>query len=191
MNFRIEEESLDVLSEYGQVPIALEVKSRFRVELVDNGLGGIRLVEEPVDPPYIKNYDHSGGPERWTRRTWDLSRWIVLAAYREQERIGGAIVALHGEGLDYCEGREDLAGLWDIRVRSEYQGRGVGRALFQRAETCAKQRGCTQLKIETQNINVPACRFYARMGAKLGHVHLYAYRTEGLDEVQLTWYKDL
>ena len=191
MDFRIEEQSIDILSEYGQVPIALEVKSRFRVELVDNGLGGIRLVEEPVDPPYIKNYDHSGGPERWTRRTWDLSRWVVLAAYWEQERIGGAILALHGEGLDYCEGREDLAGLWDIRVRPEYQGRGVGRALFQRAETCAKQRGCTQFKIETQNINVPACRFYARMGAKLGHVHLYAYRTEGLDEVQLTWYKDL
>ena len=39
--------------------------------------------------------------------------------------------------------------------------------------------------------NVAACRFYARMGAKLGQVHLYAYHTEGLDEVQLTWYKDL
>ena len=42
MNFRIQEESPDVLSEYGQVPIALEVKSRFRVELIDNGLGGIQ-----------------------------------------------------------------------------------------------------------------------------------------------------
>lgn len=173
------------------MPIALEVKSRFRVEPVANGLGGIQLVEELVDPPYIKNYDHSGGPERWTRKAWDLSRWIVLAAYRERERIGGAIVAFHGEGLGYCEGREDLAGLWDIRVRAEYQGRGVGKALFQRAETCAKKQGCTQLKIETQNINVAACRFYARMGAKLGQVHLYAYHTEGLDEVQLTWYKDL
>ncbi|MDE2812510.1 MAG: GNAT family N-acetyltransferase [Gemmatimonadota bacterium] len=191
MNFRIEEENIDVLSEYGQVPIALEVKSRFRVELFDNGLGGIRLVEELVDPPYIKDYDSFGGPERWTRRTWDLSRWIVLAAYLEQERIGGAIVAFHDEGLNYCEGREDLAGLWDIRVRPEYRGRGVGRALFQRAETCAKQQGCSQFKIETQNINIPACRFYARMGAKLGQVHFYAYRTEGLDEVQLTWYKDL
>ena len=191
MDFRIQEESIDVLPEYGRVPIALEVKSRFRVEPVANGLGGIQLVEEPVDPPYIKNYDHSGGPERWPWKTWDLSRWIVLAAYREQERIGGAIVAFHSEGLGYCEGRDDLAGLWDIRVRSEYQRQGVGRTLFQRAEICAKKQGCTQFKIETQNINVAACRFYARMGAKLGQVHLYAYHAEGLDEVQLTWYKDL
>ena len=191
MDFRIEEESIDVLAEYGQVPIVFEVKKPLSRRTRRRWLGGIQLIEEPVDPPYIKDYDHSGGPERWTRRTWDLSRWIIVAAYREQERIGGALVAFHSEGLDYCEGREDLAGLWDIRVRPEYQGRGVGRALFQRAETCAKKRGCTQLKIETQNINVPACRFYARMGAKLGQVHLYAYHTEGLDEVQLTWYKDL
>ena len=86
---------------------------------------------------------------------------------------------------------KDLAGLWDIRVSPEYRGRGVGRALFDRVETCARNRGCTQLKIETQNINVAACRFYARMGATLGKVHLYAYRAEGLDEVELTWYKDL
>ena len=45
------------------------------------------------------------------------------------------------------------------------------------------------MKIETQNINVAACRFYAQMGARLGKVHLYAYRAEGLDEVELTWYK--
>ena len=73
MDFRIQEESPDVLSKYGQVPIALEVKSRFRVELADNGLGGIRLVEEPVDPPYIKNMitpaAPSAGPgERGTSR---------------------------------------------------------------------------------------------------------------------------
>ena len=191
MDFHIQEETIEVLSEYGQVSIAFEVKSRFRVEHVADGLGGIRLIEEAVKSPYIKDYDQPDGPERWTRRSWDLSRWIVLAAYREQERVGGAIIAFYVDGLNYCEGREDLAGLWDIRVSPEYRGRGVGRALFDRVETCARNPGCTQLKIETQNINVPACRFYARMGATLGKVHLYAYRAEGLDEVELTWYKDL
>lgn len=191
MDFRILEECADVLPEYGGVPIAFEVKSRFRVEVVSNGLGGIRLIEEKVDPPYVKDYDGLEGPERWARRSWDLSKWIFLGAFREDERIGGAIVAFHVEGMDYCDGREDLAGLWDIRVSPEYRGRGVGKALFQQAEVCARNRGCTQLKIETQNINVAACRFYERMGASLGKVHLYAYRTEGLDEVELTWYNDL
>ena len=191
MEFKIEVETAGVLPEYGQVPIAFEVKRRFRIEQVSDGLGGIRLIEEAVNPPWIKDYDQPDGPERWARKPWDLSKWIFLGAFRRQERIGGAIVALHGDGLNYCEGRRDLAGLWDIRVSPEYRGRGVGRALFHRVEASARERGCIQLKIETQNVNVAACRFYARMGARLGKVHLYAYRAEGLDEVELTWYKDL
>ena len=191
MDFRIVEETEGVLPEYGCVPIAFEVRRRFRVERISDGLEGIRLIEEAVEPPYIKDYDEPEGPERWARRSWDLSEWIFLGAFRGNDRIGGAIVAFHLDGLDYCEGREDLAGLWDIRVSPEYRGRGVGRALFQYAEGSARIRGCTQLKIETQNVNVAACRFYARMGARLGKVHLYAYRAEGLDEVELTWYKDL
>ena len=191
MDFHIQEETADILSEYGRVSIAFEVKSRFRVEPVANGLGGFRLVEETVDPPDTKDYDQPDGPERWTRKSWDLSNWVFLGAFRENERIGGAIIAFHVDGLNYCEGREDLAGLWDIRVSPAYRGRGVGKAIFQRVEACARNRSCTQLKIETQNINVAACRFYASMGAMLGKVHLYAYRTDGLDEVELTWYKDL
>ncbi|MDE3000262.1 MAG: GNAT family N-acetyltransferase [Gemmatimonadota bacterium] len=191
MDFRVVEETADMLPEYGSVPIAYEVNSRFRVERVSDGLGGIRLIEEAVQSPYIKDYDELDGPERWARRSWDLSNWIFLGAYGKQERIGGAIVAFHGDDMNYCEGREDLAGLWDIRVHPEYRGQGVGSALFQHAEISARNCGCTQLKVETQNVNVAACRFYARMGARLGRVHLYAYRAEGLDEVELTWYKDL
>lgn len=191
MDFRIVEDTADVLPEYGSVPIAFEVKSRFRVEVVSNGLGGILHVEEPVDPPYIRDYDGPEGPERWARRSWDLSKWVFLGAFRNKVRIGGAILVFHDDGLNYCDGRQDLAGLWDIRVSPEYRGRGVGRALFDRVEALARNWGCTQLKIETQNINVAACRFYERMGASLGKVHLYAYHADGLDEVELTWYKDL
>ena len=117
VDFRIVEETADVLPEYGSVPIGFEVNSRFRVERVSGGLGGIRLIEEAVKPPYIKDYDEPDGPERLARRSWDLSNWFFLGAFRERERIGGAIVAFHGDDVNYCEGREDLAGLWDIRVR--------------------------------------------------------------------------
>ena len=172
------------------MPIAFEVKSRFRVERVANGLGGFRLVEETVDPPYTKDYDQPDGPERWTRQSWDLSNWILLGAFLGDER-NGAIVAFQVDGLNYCEGREDLVGLWDIRVRPEYRGQGVDRMLYQHAETSARNRGCTQLKIETQNVNVAACRFCARIGVRLGKVHLYAYHAEGLNEVELTRYEDL
>jgi hypothetical protein len=44
--------------------------------------------------------------------------------------------------------------------------------------------------VETQNVNVGACRFYVAQGCSLGSAHRYAYENHP-DEVQLLWYKDL
>lgn len=65
-----------------------------------------------------------------------------------------------------------------------------GAALFRAAEAWARARRCRQIKVETQNVNVTACRFYARQGCVLTMVDPSAY--PGLPgEVQLLWYKDL
>jgi hypothetical protein len=66
----------------------------------------------------------------------------------------------------------------------------VGSALFARAAAWAKAKGCQQLKIETQNVNVPACRLYAKRGCELGAIRRWAYPGQN-DEVQLLWYRDL
>ena len=88
------------------------------------------------------------------------------------------------------ENRSDLAVVWDIRVSPDLRGRGIGAALFDSAEKWAETQGCRQLKVETQNINVAACRFYASQGCSLGAIHRFAY-PELPDEVQLLWYKTL
>ena len=46
------------------------------------------------------------------------------------------------------------------------------------------------MKIETQNTNVPACRFYQRMGARLGEIHRFGYVAVPAvaGEVMLNWY---
>ena len=46
------------------------------------------------------------------------------------------------------------------------------------------------LKIETQDDNVPACRFYAAKGCELRGIHHGMY-VEYPDEVQLLWYLNL
>jgi len=88
------------------------------------------------------------------------------------------------------EGEADAAVLWDLRVHPDVRRSGVGTMLFSAVEDWARQRECRALRIETQSINVPACRFYARMGCSLGAVNQLAY--SGLpDEVQLIWKKEL
>jgi GNAT superfamily N-acetyltransferase len=88
------------------------------------------------------------------------------------------------------EGRRDIAAVWDIRVHPDRRGCGIGSMLFEAATEWAKKRECRILKVETQNINVPACRFYAARGCVLGSLDCFAY-AELPHEVQLMWYKTL
>lgn len=185
---RISEEPIDGLGDYASVPIAFEVASAF-----EGHREGERFVlaEVPVPSPYVKDYDALQGehPSEWAGR-FDVSRWGVLAASAGGRRVGGAVIAFDTPGVDMLEGRRDLAVLWDIRVAPEARGNGVGAALFRAAEAWARARRCRQIKVETQNVNVTACRFYARQGCVLTMVGPSAY--PGLPgEVQLLWYKDL
>ncbi|HEX2187374.1 MAG TPA: GNAT family N-acetyltransferase, partial [Longimicrobiaceae bacterium] len=165
MRIEVAEESVASLDTYAGVPIASWVESVLEVE---NGPGGWVLTERQLDIPYVKDYDAIPGehPSRWPER-FDVSGWGVFAARVEGRRVGGAVVAFDTPELEMLGGRRDLAVLWDVRVAPESRGRGIGAALFHAAEAWARARGCRRLWVETQNVNVAACRFYARQGCAL------------------------
>jgi GNAT superfamily N-acetyltransferase len=187
----IREEPIANLAEHGLLPITFLVESRLEALPIDGGLRGIALIEQPVPRPYIKDYDAIEGnwPSCWAER-FDVSRWGLISAFHDGDRAGGAVVAWQTEGLDMLEGRADLATLWDLRVRLESRRQGLGRALFQAVEAWSRARDCRWLKVETQNINAAACRFYARQGCVLGSIQRFAY-PELPNEIQLLWYKNL
>ena len=182
---------MTALTEYARIPIAFTVDRVLDVLPRTDGPGGFVLSERSLDIPYVKDYDAIAGegPLQWTRR-FDLSTWAFFTARVAGRPLGGAAVAFNTPGLTMLEGRRDLAVLWDIRVSPDARGQGVGSALFERVEAWARLHGCRQLKVETQNINVQACRFYARHGCQLRAIHYAAY-PELPEEIQLFWYKDL
>ena len=191
MHFHITEESVQNAHELARISIAFRVESVLACSVVNQGLGGMVLAERALKAPYVKDYDgyENEGPATWARH-FDLSQWAFFGAHREGERIGGAVVAFDTEGVSMLEGRQDLAVVWDLRVAPALRGQGVGAALFRAVEAWAASRDCRQLKVETQNTNVPACRFYARQGCVLGALNRHAY-PELPEEIQLLWYKDL
>jgi GNAT superfamily N-acetyltransferase len=191
MRVEVSQEPITALAEYARIPIAFEVREVFDVETKGEDSGSFVLTARSLDAPYLKDYDaiEGGAPPEWARR-FDLSSWALFAARVEGRRVGGAAVALDASVLNSSEAHRDSAILWDVRVSPEERGRGVGTALFRAAEAWAIARGCRQLLIETQNINVGACKFYARQGCTLAAAHRMAY--PGLpNEIQLLWYKDL
>ena len=131
-----QEPELD-LEAYSQVRMELTVRSQFRVEMVGGSLGGWTLTEEPVHPPFHKDYDEHWPPTSWVKH--DLSNWALFAAFDGQLRVGGAAVAWNSAGLNMLQGRTDIAVLWDIRgtqrapavgsrLAAVRHGRGVGKA---------------------------------------------------------------
>ncbi len=187
MDIQITEASPSDLAVYARVSIGFEVRDRLTVVSTDSGF---RLVAEAVSAPYVKNYDAIPGnhPTDWPAR-FDVSQWGILIAQSNGSVVGGAVLA-YGPGVDMLEGRTDVAALWDIRVAPAVRGQGIGSTLFAAAEVWALARGAQWLSIETQNINVPACRFYERHGCTLGAANGNAY-PDLPGEVQLIWRKRL
>jgi len=187
MTVDTEEERAPALAEYAGVPIAFTVREVMDVVEAPPGRGPVVLQPRVIEQPYVKDYDDDGGPEAWAAR-FDLSHWRFFTARVAGERVGGAVVVFRAPDVDMLRGRQDVALLWDIRVAAEMRGRGVGAALVSAVEAWSAAHGAEWIEVETQNVNVPACRFYERMGFVLREAYPNAY--PGLaDEVQLLWYK--
>jgi len=180
------------LSRYAEIPMHFRVESILRVEEAERGFGGLTMSEEMLDEPYVKDYEvEDEGPTSWPTR-FDVSNWGFFLATAGGGSVGGAAVAYRTPEAHMLAGREDLAVLWDIRVHPDWRGKGLGRRLLQRVVDWSRRRDCAQLKIETQNVNVPACRLYAAAGCHLGGIVRHAYTDDAVaDEVMLLWWLDL
>ena len=190
MRIDVVEEGSGTLTEYARIPIAFDVREVFDVEELPGSPGEFRLTVRPVVPPYVKNYDDDGGgPETWDER-FDLSHWRFFVARVNGSRVGGAAVVARAPDVEMLAGRSDVAILWDIRVAPSARRHGVGAALVATVEAWSAAHGARWLEVETQNINVPACRFYERQGFTLRNVNRSAYSSLP-SEIQLLWYKHL
>lgn len=196
----LHEASIDDVSGLARIPIAFLVESVYDVHTADvssvDAAAGeaparFTLSERVIAVPYIKDYDQmeGEGPLHWATRH-DVRSWGYLQVRSSARLLGGAVVAFRTPALALLEGRSDLAALWDIRVTPDMRRRGLGAILFRAAEDWARNHRCAELRIETQNVNVPACRFYQRQGCVLTATGVGAYPSLP-DEVQLIWSKVL
>lgn len=177
--------------EYEKIPMLVEVKTILKLEKLNNGIGGIQFVEIPVSQ-YIKDLSIYEVPTEYLSK-FDISNWVFFMAFDDEYPVGAVTVVSRTKNVNMLDGRNDMTVLWDIRIDDKYKHMGIGTKLFDMAVKWSKENGFKQIKIETQNINVPSCKFYAKQGCKLGEVNEYAYYNDpdAKNEVQLIWYLDL
>lgn len=174
-NCNIVEEPLARFAECAKISIGFEVRSV--LEITGDDPDSAVLTEMPVEHPWIKDYDtiEGEGPANWASR-WDVTNWRRLSAYSNGKLIGSCVVARDTPGVDMLQVRSDLTAIWDLRVVCDYRRRGIGSQLFRAAVGWARGQKCRELHVETQNINIPACRFYERQGCRLRSINRFAYQ---------------
>lgn len=89
---------------------------------------------------------------------------LVLVA-----EAGEAIIAVLWANVRVREAGPAIhAGRWAhveaLGVTEMWRGRGVGRALMERAEAWGRQRGCSAVHLEVWGFNAAALAFYERLG---------------------------
>ncbi len=67
-------------------------------------------------------------------------------------------------GFAACEAFDDALHLWELAVRRERQGQGVGRALIRAVIDAARARGCAAVTLTTFREIAWNGPFYARLG---------------------------
>ncbi len=180
-------------TQYDLIPMRVHVSSYYKIDKINRGLGGFNLVETPINP-YLKDFC-TGEDEtvmRWERQ-WDISNWAFFMAFDGDKPIGAATIVSRTKGINMLSNRDDLAVLWDIRVDDAYKQQKVGQTLFNMAANWCRSQGFVQMKIECQNNNVPACKFYHKQGAVLSVIDEYAYYNEPeyRHEAQFIWLLNL
>lgn len=189
---RIDKSGFDM---YDKVPMVVHIKSKFVPKKIDRGLGGFIFEEVPVEE-YSKDFTRFEKAMDYEKH-FNISGWAFFMAFDEDEPIGAVTVCARDSSCEMLDKRDDICVLWDIRVADGYKHLGIGQHLFDMVRVWAMEEGFSQIKIECQNTNIPACRFYHKQGAKLCRIDEYAYYSEYYnekdirDEIGLIWYLDL
>lgn len=93
-----------------------------------------------------------------------------FAAYDDNEIVGMAIAEPRAWNRSLW--------VWEVLVKESLRRRGIGRQLMDALAAKAKAARLRVLVCETQNTNVPAIRFYRRVGFELDGIDLSYYTNE-------------
>ena len=195
MSLEIKRVGAEMLPLYAGIPESFRVESVLRVVPADQGLGGLVFERQEVKPymKWVERRDEASEPLVWPEE-YDVDEWGIFMAFRGGRPLGGmAIGADAPSGLRSPFECDDVAVVWDLRVRPEARGRGIATELFRRGADWARERGFRRLKLEVTGANLPMCRFCVKMGCDLAAVHRYGYEMvpEASDEAMLIWFYGL
>jgi ribosomal protein S18 acetylase RimI-like enzyme len=132
----------------------------------------ITMKFQALDPPYMKRFGIDDDLEDHLEGV--IKQGLSLGAFD-----GGAMI-----GIAIAERREwnNSLWVWDFHVDAEYQGKGVGTRLMKVLIRQARDENFRVVVCETQNTNMPAIRFYRKLGFEIDGIDLTYYPEKEIKE---------
>lgn len=144
--------------------------AKYRVKRLDLETAmGFVLELVTLNPPYVKVYDPVDA-ESLAYYQSALEQALSFGAYDDDRLVG----------LSLGSERQWNQTLWinEFHIAESHRGKGLGRMLMECVMEEGKTRGLRIVGCETQNTNVPAIRFYRRMGFVLDGIDLSLYSND-------------
>ncbi len=140
-----------------------------------DGQTTITLEHQALAQPYVKFWT----PDQDTESHYQeiLSQGLSLGLYNGTKLIGIAIAEKRAWNRSLW--------VWEFHLDPQYREQGLGRKLMDTLAERGQQAGCRVMVCETQNTNVPAIRFYRKVGFEVGGIDLSYYTNQDVDEYEV------
>lgn len=132
--------------------------------------------EQLLDNAYYKSYENDVVDESYINNP----NKVVFFFYDRDQCVGQLKLSKNWNGYGLIE---------DIGIVTDFRQKGIGSLLLKKAIEWAKEHQLIGLTLETQDVNVQACRFYAKNGFVIGAVDTKLYANfDTKNEKAILWY---
>ena len=116
----------------------------------------------------------------WERRLSGSARYLILS-------FDGEIVGYAGFGPSPIYSKPPLGEIYELYLKPEYHGTGLGKALFREARAHLRSYGFKQLIIWSLKENENGCRFYEALGGKAKLRATEPFGATRLEKIGYVW----
>ena len=130
---------------------------------------------QELESPYEKLWEPDTHTD--TRYRQVIQQGLSLGVYDGDRLVGIAIAEKQAWNRTLW--------VWEFHIDSDHRGRGLGRELMEKLAAVGKKVGCRVMVCETQNTNVPAIRFYRKVGFEVGAIDLSYYTNKDMTDFEV------
>jgi streptothricin acetyltransferase len=131
-----------------------------------------QLQLEKLPEPFEKDFRGCLLEEELDRYEQMLAEGLSRAAWQGDQLVG--------LGIAGAEEWNRTLWIWEFHIHPAFQGLGIGHRLMDALADAGRSAGMRTLRVETQNTNVPAIRFYRRVGFHLEGIDVSFYSNDDL-----------